>query len=199
MEDEQFTRSLIENLLQQEGFEVKACGNAEAAAALVRDFDPDALVVDISLGEGPTGIDLIYALSHGYPHLAFVVLSNYSALPASLDNLTKVAYLRKRDVADPRMLIQAIEDVLRDTDPSKSFPIEQLTVLSKLTTRQLEVLSLIASGLTNQEIAHRRGTTVESTEQLIGRIYKSLGLRRDSAKSMRVQASAIYTAITGAG
>ena len=197
VEDEQLTRSLISNLLVQRGFEVEACGNASEAASLARAFDPDVMVVDISLGEGPTGIDLIHAMRNSYPHLAFVVLSNYAALPTSIRDLEKIAYLRKRDVADPQMLVDAVEQVLRDVDASSTFPIVQSTLLSSLTKQQLDVLALVAAGLSNQEIAQRRGTTVQSTEQLIGRIYKALGLKRDRARSLRVQATSVYSSIVG--
>lgn len=198
VEDDQLTRGLISSLFSQSGFEVESCGTAAEGADLAQTFDPDVMVVDISLGEGPTGIDLIQAMRNAYPHMAFVVLSNYAALPAVIKDFKKVAYLRKRDVADPQMLIQAVEEVLHDYDPSGRFPIQQHNALSTLTTQQLQVLALISQGLSNHEIAHRRGTTVQSTEQLIGRIYRSLGLERDSAKSMRVQATSIYNSITGA-
>ena len=197
VEDEQLTRSLISNLLVQRGFEVETCGSASEAASLARAFDPDVMVVDISLGEGPTGIDLIHAMRNSYPHLAFVVLSNYAALPTSIRDLEKIAYLRKRDVADPQMLVDAVEQVLRDVDASSTFPIVQSTLLSSLTKQQLDVLALVAAGLSNQEIAQRRGTTVQSTEQLIGRIYKALGLKRDRARSLRVQATSVYSSIVG--
>lgn len=197
VEDDQLTRGLISNLFTQSGFDVQSCGSAAEGASLAQKFDPDVMVVDISLGEGPTGIDLIHAMRNAYPHMAFVVLSNYAALPATIKDFKKVAYLRKRDVADPRMLLQALEEVLHDFDPSESFPIDQKNVLSALTQQQLEVLALVSQGLSNSEIATRRGTTIQSTEQLIGRIYKALGLRRDSAMSMRVQATSIFTSITG--
>lgn len=197
VEDEQLTQSLISNLLSQRGFEVEACGNASEAATLARTFDPDVMVVDISLGDGPSGIDLIHAMRNAYPHLAFVVLSNFAALPTSIRDLKEIAYLRKRDVADPQMLVNAVEQVLRDVDASSTFPIAQSTALSSLTKQQLDVLALVAAGLSNQEIAQRRGTTIQSTEQLIGRIYKALGLKRDRARSLRVQATSVYSSIMG--
>ena len=197
VEDEQLTQSLISNLLSQRGFEVEACGNASEAAKLARAFDPDVMVVDISLGEGPSGIDLVHAMRNAYPHLAFVVLSNFAALPTSIRDLKEIAYLRKRDVADPQMLIDAVEQVLRDVDASSTFPIAQATALSSLTKQQLDVLALVAAGLSNREIAQRRGTTIQSTEQLIGRIYKALGLKRDRARSLRVQATSVYSSIMG--
>lgn len=197
VEDDQLTRGLLRNLLSQSGFEVAQCGIATEAAEIARVFDPDVMVVDISLGEGPTGIDLILAMRHAYPHIAFVVLSNFSALPSAAEQLRNVAYLRKRDLADPDMLIVAVEEVLRNSGSNELYRIQQSNALSSLTKKQIEVLAMIAGGLTNQEISQRRGTSIEAAEQLIGRIYKSLGLKRDSASSMRVQATSIFKSITG--
>ena len=197
VEDDQLTQSLLERLLKQSGFDVLSAGSAAEAAEAAKQFDPDVMVVDISLGDGPNGLDLIRAMKNAYPHVAFVVLSNYAVAPSGLSDFTDVAYLRKRDIADPDILLQAVEQALRDRDLSESFPIAQATPISGLTTSQVEVLALIAKGLSNQEIASRRGTTVQGTEQLISRIYRSLGLRRDSAVSMRVQATSIYSSVTG--
>lgn len=198
VEDEQLTRALLQTLIAQSGFEVKSCGNAELASEIAETFDPDAMVVDISLGDGPTGLDLIAAMQAARPHLAFVVLSNYAATPAHFKILSKVAYLRKRDVSRPEVLIDALNGVLTDQDPSKTFPLRNIEALSKLTKQQTTVLSMIAQGLTNQEIASRRKTTIQSTEQLITRIYRTLELERSSAVSMRVSATMLYSNIAGA-
>lgn len=198
VEDEQLTRALLETLIAQSGFEVRSCGNAETASEIAETFDPDAMVVDISLGDGPTGLDLIAAMQASRPHLAFVVLSNYAATPTHFKILSKVAYLRKRDVSRPEVLIDALNGVLTDQDPAKTFPLRNIEALSKLTRQQTTVLSMIAQGLTNQEIASRRNTTIQSTEQLITRIYRTLELERSSAVSMRVSATMLYANIAGA-
>ena len=197
VEDEQLTRALVANLLEQQGFEVRTSGSADEAATTALEFDPDALVVDISLGSGPTGIDLMHSLRADNPHLAFVVLSNYAAAPASIKNLQRVAYLQKKSVADPRVLISALESVLVSRGNSEEYPFSSPAQVAALNKNQLAVISMIADGLSNQEIALRRGTTVEATEQLISRIYKKMGLKRTSDRSLRVQASSIYLASLG--
>lgn len=197
VEDEQLTRSLLEIYLAGKGFEVRSAATAAEASKLARDFDPDAMIVDISLGDGPSGIDLIHAIKNGSPHMAFVVLSNYAVAPTSIKDLSKVAYLQKRNIGDLAMLLQALESVLTDRDPEELFPLTQTNPLSSLTAGQIEVLSWLAAGLSNQEIANRRETTIQSCEQLIRRIYDKLGLKRDSSKSLRVQATGLYTSTAG--
>lgn len=197
VEDEQLTRSLLESFLASNGFEVRGAASANEASKIARDFDPDAMVVDISLGDGPSGLDLIHAMKNANPHIAFVVLSNYSAPPTSIKNLPRVAYLQKRSVADPSTLLDALESVLADRDPKNLYPFANQSPLANLTSAQIEALAWIADGLSNQEIANRRGTTIQAAEQLIGRIYDKLELKRDSGKSLRVQATGLYSSTVG--
>jgi DNA-binding CsgD family transcriptional regulator len=125
------------------------------------------------------------------------VLSNYSVAPTSIKDLSNVAYLQKRNIGDLAMLLQALESVLTDHDPKELFPLIQANPLSSLTAGQIEVLSWLAAGLSNQEIANRRETTIQACEQLIRRIYDKLGLKREGGKSLRVQASGVYAATAG--
>ena len=197
VEDEQFTRALVANLLQINGFEVRHCGSALEASKLVESFDPDAMIVDISLGRGPTGIDLIEAIRHSKPHLAFVVLSNFAVPPKSIQDFSEIAYVNKTEVSDPNVLITALNTVLHDTKPSELFPFSSPKEISNLTRQQLEVLYWLSAGESNQEIARRRDIGVESVEQMLTRIYKKLGIKRDPAKSMRVQATSVYRSVLG--
>jgi DNA-binding NarL/FixJ family response regulator len=195
VDDEQLTRTLIAGLLAGSNFEVNTCGSALEAMGLVESFDPDALIVDISLGTGPSGIDLVQALKHSKPHLSFMVLSNYAAAPASIKGLQNVAYLQKNAISESSILIEALNSILSNNTNESQYPFAIPEKVAGLTTQQLEVLSWISDGLSNQEIANRRNTTLESCEQMIGRIYKKLGLERNGSRSLRVQATAIYRTI----
>ncbi|AOY55483.1 response regulator transcription factor [Candidatus Rhodoluna planktonica] len=197
VEDENLTRVLISNLLTSEGFEVQTADSALHASKLTKDFDPDALIVDISLGKGPTGIDLVHSLQATRPYLSFLVLSNFAAPPASIKELKSVAYLQKNQISDPKVLISALNSAMSKPDAAQNYPFKVPNEVSKLTAQQLKVLGLVAQGLSNSEIASRRNTTVESTEQMIGRIYKKLGLERNSAATLRVQATKIYRETLG--
>ncbi len=58
VEDEPFLRSLISDALTNAGFEVEAFGNAADAMRRLSKRDPDAAILDIDLGSGPTGLDI---------------------------------------------------------------------------------------------------------------------------------------------
>lgn len=56
MEDEQFTAPLIEQSLLAQGFDVRTAPDAAQALAEADRFAPDAALIDISLGDGPSGL-----------------------------------------------------------------------------------------------------------------------------------------------
>ena len=197
VEDEALMRSLLVDRLQLAGFETLGCASAVEAIDLVASFDPDAVVSDISLGAGTNGLDLVRALAIQAPHLAFVLLSNYEASHHPVHKLKNLAYLRKSDISDPAILIEAIETVLTDKSGSKESVSEQTNPLKALTRLQNEILGQIASGASNVEIARMRGTSLKAVEMLINRTYRALGIERGAGVSQRVSASRIYMSNSG--
>ena len=63
VEDDAFIRGLIAEYLSKAGFAVTQASNAAEASRLIHLIDPDALVLDIDLGAGPSGIDLVKGLN----------------------------------------------------------------------------------------------------------------------------------------
>ncbi|MBM3687200.1 MAG: response regulator [Actinobacteria bacterium] len=78
VEDEPFIRGLVVRMIEGAGFEALPAGSAAEALHLVDDTDPDAAILDIELGPGPSGIDLAAALTETMPHLALVFLTQAS-------------------------------------------------------------------------------------------------------------------------
>jgi DNA-binding NarL/FixJ family response regulator len=161
------------------------------------DFDPDAVVTDIDLGSGPSGLDLVVAMDKRAPHLSFVVLSNYSITPDYRHAaLGRAAYLRKQELVDTALLLDALEAVLRDRQPRET-AIVSAGRLAGLTRSQVQVLRMIAEGSSNEEIARRRGASTKSVEHMIGRIFHALELTQDPSINMRVAATRVYMAEAG--
>ena len=58
VEDEPLLRDLIAKSVEASGFIVSTAANAADAKRAIKVSDPDALVLDIELGPGGTGLDL---------------------------------------------------------------------------------------------------------------------------------------------
>lgn len=195
VDDEPIIRTLIAERLSQEGFEVETAPDALSAKRVMLRFDPDALIVDLDLGDGPSGTELIAALHQINPTLGFLLLSNYVPTPAELGSASRISYLNKREVSDIRKLIAVLEQVL--TTEKTEVKLENSSRLSGLTKNQLAVLGLVAKGLTNAEIAAKRGVSTRAVEQAVYRIYQELGLSGESGTSRRVTAARIYSSELG--
>jgi DNA-binding NarL/FixJ family response regulator len=197
VDDEPMIRLLLEEHLASAGFETETAQDALSAKRAVAKFDPDVLIVDLDLGDGPSGIELITMISKVNPALGFVLLTNYSPTALELTSAKHLVYLNKRDVEDVRRVVDAIDEVLGSTESGHAAPTERAEPLAELTKNQIELLGMIAQGLTNDEIARRRGVTTRSVEQGVYRVYKALGLSRDGTVSMRTSAARIYSSHFG--
>ena len=187
VEDEPFLRSLICDALNAAGFEVASVGSAAEARKLFNKRDPDAAILDIDLGAGPTGLDMgerLLAQSPGTAVVYLTMLSDPRVInPTSGLVNPRAAYLNKRKLSHTQELIDALEAVLHDQDLSEyRHDLDPDSPIAKLSAGQLQVLQLVAKGMTNQQIADLRLRSLSATEALISRTFTSLGidLGRDS-------------------
>ena len=67
VEDEPLVRALLTSLLEADGFQIKSASNAAEARSATKDFDPRVAILDIELGDGPSGIDLAHILRLQFP------------------------------------------------------------------------------------------------------------------------------------
>lgn len=198
VEDEALTRGLVVEMLASVGFDVRSCRSAAEAIRAVKDFDPDALVTDIDLGSGPSGLDLVVNLSRSAPHIAILVLSNYPILRQHPVRTTqRLVYLDKRNVDSSAMVIDALESALRDEQDDIESTHDAEEALSRLSKPQLEALRMMAEGSSNSEIAQRRGISKRAAESLVQRTVAALGIDPDPKVNPRVMAVRLYYRSTG--
>lgn len=197
VEDEPMTRNLVAALLSGAGFETSEAATAAEAIKLVREWDPDALVVDLNLGSGPGGAEVVAAAERLAPGAALVVLTN-SPTPqaAGIDPSmipARAAYLNKAVVLAGDALIDALEATLADRSPRRDDR-DGVDPFSSLSEDQLDVLRMVAEGLSNAEIGLRRGTSAHAVEQVFQRVLRALGVSRDPSINQRVVAARMYYA-----
>jgi DNA-binding NarL/FixJ family response regulator len=172
VEDDPMTLGLLAQSLAQAGFTVGAAATAAQARDLWERMAPEAVVLDIDLGPGASGLDLADALLAQAPGLAVLFLS---ALPdarfAGRDPRTLPAgagYVRKDRIT--QALIDALHAVLhgsardiprQDRDPDRP--------LAGLSRTQVAVLRMVALGMTNKQLADQRGTTPKAVGNVLAR------------------------------
>ena len=204
VENEPLMRDLIGKTLESAGFKVTTAANAADAKRVHLAIDPDAMVVDIELGPGPDGFDLAAAVLAESPEIAIVFLTN---LPdprlAGKDSKSvpkNAAYLRKSNLVDANELVDALNSVLKNEDASAyRHDLDAKRPLAELSAKQLEVLKQISDGLSNQQIADARGTSVRAVEGMVSRIFEALNIDVQDEGNSRVDAVKIFFIATRPG
>lgn len=200
VEDDAFLRSLLADSLERAGFEVSTAASAADAKRIIRVVDPDAVVLDIDLGPGPNGFDIAENIRKTSSEVAIVFLTS---LPdprfAGLDNnavAKGLAYLNKRLLADTSTLVDALEAVLVERGVEQ-FRHHELSgrPMANLSRTQIQVLQLLAEGLTNQQIADIRQRSLAATESAVTRTLEALGVDAAAEQNVRVAAAMRYAGV----
>ena len=201
VEDEPLMASLLAQALIAANFQVESAPDAAKARKVIDRFDPDILLLDISLGDGPSGIHLAHVIHETRPDIAILILTKHpDAKSATADGLelpNNVGFLRKHLVNDIQYLLSAIEKVLTDRSQEvrQDQPAENL--ISKLSPQAIKVIGLVAQGYTNTEIALRINLSIKSVERWIDTIYKDLYIDAKGPINPRVEAARQYYLAAG--
>jgi DNA-binding NarL/FixJ family response regulator len=204
VENEPLMRDLIGKTLESSGFKVTTAANAADAKRVHLAVDPDAMVIDIELGPGPDGFDLASAITSASPEISIVFLTNIPdprVVGKDVKNIPKnAAYLRKSNLVDTNELIDALNSVLKNEDASKfRHDLDSQRPLAQLSRKQLEVLKQISDGLSNQQIADSRQTSVRAVEGMVSRIFEALNIDVQDEGNSRVDAVKKYFLATRPG
>jgi len=194
VEDDSFMRSLLAEYLEKAGFLVSTASSAADARRQINAVDPDAVVIDIDLGPGQSGLDVAAALNTEANEVGIVFLTNYSDPRFAGEEITRVhpkaAYLNKHMIEDSSTLLLALNAVLVERDV-EAYRYDKRTdrPMARLSASQIQALRLLAGGKTNQQIAEARQRSIEATESLITRTLAALGLDSNADINARVFAA----------
>ncbi|MFM6963772.1 MAG: response regulator [Micrococcales bacterium] len=204
VENEALLRDLIAKSLDAAGFSVLTAANAADAKRAFAANDPDGMVVDIELGPGPDGMDLSAAIVAESPETAIVFLTNLPdprIIGKDSAGIPKhAAYLRKSALVDSNDLVDALNAVLTGSD-LKDFRHDLMTdrPFADLSRKQIEVLRQVANGLSNQQIAEARRTSIRAVEGIVSRTFDALGIDVQAEGNARVEAAKLFFVTTRPG
>jgi DNA-binding response OmpR family regulator len=166
--DDAVLRRHVGILLRNAGFPTREADTAERALERADAECPSVVVVDSDLAEGKSGYEIYEELRERIPKLPAVFLSGRRTQGidrAAAPLLGVDAYLAKP--LDPDELITSVRSLLeRELELHESNAAE-LAAFATLTTRQLEVLRLLAAGRSQAEITHQHKPRVR--RQLLSR------------------------------
>lgn len=192
VDDEPLLCSIIAEILESEGWVVTKAHDALTALTAVRENRPSLVVVDIDLGIGPTGIDVVQRVRADFPTVGVVFITNLAdprITGKGWDSIPHDAsYIVKTELNSTSALREAVSSALSSGQALRQM-VEHDTVRA-LSNSQIAVLTLVSSGKSNEEIANERGTSVRAVERMIGRMIESAGI--PAGPSARVQLARLY-------
>jgi len=210
-DDSYLVREAVSRVLEgADHIEVLAtCGDTEALSKAIEETRPDVVVTDIRMPstDGTDGLQVAVALRETHPEVGVVVLSQFAQPEYGLALLEAGsegrAYLLKERVQHRGQLVAAIDAVADGGSVIDAKVVETLvdarkraeqSPLGELTPRELEILTFVARGHSNQAIADELVLTKRAVEKHINAIFLKLNLTYATDVSRRVKAALIYLA-----
>jgi DNA-binding NarL/FixJ family response regulator len=207
-DDSVLLRDGVAHILEDAGIEVVAAvGDGDALIAAVESTRPDIALIDVRMPPTHTdeGIRAALEIRRSRPDVAVLVLSQYVEERYASELLGSetagVGYLLKDRVVDIADFVAAVRRVAAGGSAVDAEVVRQLigrsgraSDLDRLTPRELEVLDLMAQGLSNTGIAERLVVSLGAVEKHISNVFTKLGLEHESSAHRRVLAVLTYLA-----
>jgi DNA-binding NarL/FixJ family response regulator len=185
VEDDPFHRKFLEDQLISDAFselKIHSFDNGQSAINWLKNHYASYAVVDLQM-EGVNGIEVAKNLWQNCDTAAVVFWSNFSD-PAYVRAITKIVpkfgnfgYLLK--TSSPAKLIRSLQGVFFDQQRVVDSEIQGIlkrknTRSNDLTTVEIEVINLVALGLTDKSIGIETGMSTRSVQTVIYNIFEKM-------------------------
>jgi DNA-binding NarL/FixJ family response regulator len=158
---------------------VGEASSGREAVQLHRDLNPDVTLMDLQMPD-MSGLDAIIAIKTENPTARIIVLTTYSgdALAQRALKAGAQAYVLKSLVRTEMLnTIRVVYEGEKRIQADVAAEIAKHTADAALTTREIEVLRLVASGHANKEISARLSINEETTKSHVKNILAKLGAK----------------------
>ena len=200
-DDDVLMREGITGLLERSGFEIAGqAGDAAELLDVVRDQEPDLVIVDIRMppNHETEGLDAARVIRRELPDVGILVLSAHAEVDEAMELLATgrgIGYVLKSRVSKVEDLTETVNRVIDGGSVVDPAIVEELVQvrhredrLERLTQREREVLELMAEGASNAGIAKRLWVTEGTVEKHVRSILSKLSLPETPDDHRRVLA-----------
>jgi DNA-binding NarL/FixJ family response regulator len=200
-DDDVLLREGLASLLERSGFEVVGqAGDGVQLLVLVRDTVPDLVVVDIRMPPNHTveGLDAAREIRAEFPETGILVLSAHAEVEHAMKLLAGgrgIGYLLKARIVDVEEFIDTLNRIAKGGSVVDPALVQELVSarhrddpLAVLSTREREVLALMAEGRSNAGIARRLWVTEGTVEKHVRSVLAKMSLAETDDDHRRVLA-----------
>jgi DNA-binding NarL/FixJ family response regulator len=190
VDDHPIVRQGLRRLIDQEE-DLSVCGEAETvrdARSAIKDLNPDAIIVDISLKQGD-GIELVRDARAHYPTLPILVLSMHDETIYAERMLSAGAngYIMKQAASEQFLVAvrRVLEGGIYVSEAVGNSMIQKFASggsyissnpIDRLSNRELQILHLIGKGSSTRETAEALNLSIKTVESHRQRIKRKLNL-----------------------
>ena len=203
VEDDKILLTMMSGALTSEGFNVLAANDAQSAMQYFDKARPDVVILDIDLGAGPSGIDLANKMRQISGRIAIVFCTSFKDMRFIQGDYLKyplhTVVLKKADAVNMEKFSNAINEaveLIRESDESRPDQLHE-KYYKDLTALEIELLTLIAAGHSNKQVAAEKGISLKSCENAIARLAKKLEIPAAEQSNQRVLLTRKYLELSG--
>ena len=181
VDDDEPLRETLRGLFRSVGLQAQAFGSAKEFLQVQLPDAPCCLILDVRL-PGISGIDFQTELHNAGMHIPIIFVTGYGDVPMTVKAMKAgaVEFLTKpfRD----QELLDAVRVALennRDQRAKDKWLAKIKASFDTLTPRELEVISLVSTGLMNKQIAGKLDIS-----EITVKVHRVNGMRKIGARSM---------------
>ena len=177
VDDDEAVRDSLQWLLEGKDYRVRCFDSAETLLARYDPREIACLIVDIRMG-GMTGLELQDRLLERKSPLPIVFITGHGEVPMAVNTMKKGAldFIQKPFNEEALMaLVERMLDHAREAFTGHQQAASRDALLSKLTSREAQVLERIVAGRLNKQIADDLGISIKTVEAHRANIMEKLG------------------------
>jgi FixJ family two-component response regulator len=179
VDDDEAVRDSLQWLLEGKDYRVRCFESAEAFLGRYDAREVACLIVDIRM-EGMSGLELQDRLIEGGSPLPIVFVTGHGDVPMAVNTMKKGAMDFIQKPFEESNLVSLVERMLEHA--RESFSEYQLAasrdaLLSRLTSREAQVLERIVAGRLNKQIADDLGISIKTVEAHRANIMEKLNAK----------------------
>lgn len=190
VEDNNDIRQALEQIIQASADFIFAgsCTTGEEALVKLPLLKPNVVLMDIGLGVGINGIEVVRELKESHPEILFMMCTIYDEDEKIFEALRAGAngYILKK--TQPARLLEGINELIEGGAPMSSQIASKVVaafqdksptttsnfLLEVLSRREVEILEMLSKGLLYKEISEKLLITTETVRKHVYHIYEKL-------------------------
>jgi len=203
VENNELLLLLVSNLIKT--YPVDLLNSSSTYGAALKAFNQknsDVVILDLDLGEGPSGYDLALMMRQLKSNLGIVFYSSFNderfIINGNNQRLTNYVFLRKSEIINNNAIYDAILQSIEILEEENKFRKKEVTAFyNNFNDREIELMAHVAAGFSNKKIASIFKIEIKSCENAISRLAKKLNLPQEDLSNQRIMITRKYLQLCG--